>query len=594
MKILISENFTATTDFDVLGYLGEANARTIEVEQPNLGVGIDYRLKLKYEDGAVFNVPIVQNKVTVTASLLRAVGDIQCQWEAVRWEPFKEEYSLVAKSNIFSLSVANSIDGNGIPSYEETEYKLKEVQKLYENIKRAAYDNAIVSQNYTINPVVLRIPGSVEYVKDGEYSTNFNRLTSSYQTNFTSSSDGIRYTGIYPNNYITRSIDQSISKSSGKSYMGGAELNQPSIRHLIFEEGVKQVGDHAFYNQSYLDRIEFPKSLEWVHADAFTNTKWLNDKGGEVYCGNNVFYKYRNTEYLNISPDPKSSVYAYVSRNQHVKIKDGVKTISSKAFYQSTYPYYGCLKIKDIDLPDSLIGIGDYAFAYVGYHYSDSSTYDPYYYTTGDYATPCRISIPDNVSWIGEYAFYKSALKGLTVPPKIQRIQAGSYAGCDLRDNPITIPSSVKSIDTEAFKYAKFKELIIEEGVEYIGIQAFSQVEVDKIILPNSVKKIEYNAFYNSKVKELHIPSTVEIMGDSVFNSCNNLVKLTVGENFNCNRTSFSGCNNLSVESVNNLITNLADRSDTYTGQLILGSVNTAKLSNEKKAEASAKNWSIS
>ncbi|MDD6144891.1 MAG: leucine-rich repeat domain-containing protein [Mycoplasmataceae bacterium] len=81
----------------------------------------------------------------------------------------------------------------------------------------------------------------------------------------------------------------------------------------------------------------------------------------------------------------------------------------------------------------------------------------------------------------------------------------------------LTIPSTIKKIDTGAFKYnaplfpCGDKEIIninFEEGVEYIGKSAFERCscENSKIVLPNSVKYIGESAFANTKsIKELDL-----------------------------------------------------------------------------------------
>ena len=119
MKIYIDENiYRADPDSELLGYMGETNARTIEFEQPIVEGADTYRLRLQYSDGAIYDVPIVDNKMIITASLLREVGEIQCQWIASKSNG--DTYDLVAKSQIFNLIIEPSISDDivPIPSYE--------------------------------------------------------------------------------------------------------------------------------------------------------------------------------------------------------------------------------------------------------------------------------------------------------------------------------------------------------------------------------------------------------------------------------------------------------------------------------------------
>lgn len=117
MEIMISGDYTAYPDSDLLGYKGETNVRAIEITQPEVEGADTYRLRFEYKN-AVYDVPIVDGKVKITASLLCEVGQIKCQWIATKADG--DNYTLVAKSNVFALSIGDSIsdDVAPIPPYE--------------------------------------------------------------------------------------------------------------------------------------------------------------------------------------------------------------------------------------------------------------------------------------------------------------------------------------------------------------------------------------------------------------------------------------------------------------------------------------------
>lgn len=144
MKITISENYTAYADNDLLGYMGETNARVIEVDQPEVEGADTYRLRFEYSDKVVYDVPIDEGKVIVTGSLLREVGDIKCQWIATNSD--SDNYTLVAKSNVFTLSIGDSIsdDVAPIPPYELSKSIADKVLEVETNCK----DYAEQAQQY--------------------------------------------------------------------------------------------------------------------------------------------------------------------------------------------------------------------------------------------------------------------------------------------------------------------------------------------------------------------------------------------------------------------------------------------------------------
>ena len=118
MKIKINELYTATKNFNILGYVGETNARTIDIVQPNVENADTYRLRFDYSDGTVYDVPITDGKITLTAAILRNAGTVNCQWIATKQNG--SSYDLVAKSQVFALLIGESIsdDVAPIPTYE--------------------------------------------------------------------------------------------------------------------------------------------------------------------------------------------------------------------------------------------------------------------------------------------------------------------------------------------------------------------------------------------------------------------------------------------------------------------------------------------
>lgn len=138
VKIYIDENiYRAEPDSELLGYIGETNARTIDFDQPIVEGADSYRLRLQYSDNAVYDVPIVDGKLTVTGSLLREVGEIECQWIATKSNG--DTYDLVAKSQVFGLIIDSSIsdDVAPIPSYEQTKAISDKVLSAVENVQSA-------------------------------------------------------------------------------------------------------------------------------------------------------------------------------------------------------------------------------------------------------------------------------------------------------------------------------------------------------------------------------------------------------------------------------------------------------------------------
>ncbi|MDO5125231.1 MAG: hypothetical protein Q4D35_02505 [Ruminococcus sp.] len=185
MKLYISKTTYKADHCGLLGYVGETNARTIEVTQPEVEGADTYRLRFKYGDDVVYDVPIVDGVVTVTGSLLREVGEIECQWLATKSDG--ENYDLVAKSNIFKVNIDKSISDDiaPIPTYEQA----VEVLDRILNAEGTSYDDSelrqlIINNGTEINRIESEIPTKTSqidndsgFVSDANYVHTDNNYT---------------------------------------------------------------------------------------------------------------------------------------------------------------------------------------------------------------------------------------------------------------------------------------------------------------------------------------------------------------------------------------------------------------------------------
>ena len=126
MRLIITKDYKAYAESDLLGYVGETNARTIEVSQPDVSGADTYRLRFDYGD-YVYDVIITDRKITVAGSLLAKAGHVKCQWLATAADG--DSYKLVAKSNVFVLRIESSISDEitPAPTYEQAVESLDKV-----------------------------------------------------------------------------------------------------------------------------------------------------------------------------------------------------------------------------------------------------------------------------------------------------------------------------------------------------------------------------------------------------------------------------------------------------------------------------------
>lgn len=171
---------------------------------------------------------------------------------------------------------------------------------------------------------------------------------------------------------------------------------------------------------------------------------------------------------------------------------------------------------------------------------------------------------------------YESVLTGdvteFVVPNSWTKIRQGVFNACKNLIS-ITISNSVTSIESGAFS---------------------SCVLLTSIDIPTSVLAIKGSAFYGCvALTDITIPNAVTIISAGVFTNCSKLTNVTLGDNFNCNGLDLSSSTKYSVDTIVAMFTALADRTGQTAYTLTLGATNLAKLSDEQKAIATDKNWTL-
>ena len=185
------------------------------------------------------------------------------------------------------------------------------------------------------------------------------------------------------------------------------------------------------------------------------------------------------------------------------------------------YAFYGCSGLTSIIIPQGVTSIGVEAFSdctsltniTVAVDNSNHESIDGVLYNkAGTSLIACpggltKISIPQGVTSIGDYAFY--SCPGLT---------------------SINIPNSVTSIGVGAFTYCLgLTSIIIPQGVTSIGDTAFAQCrDLTSISVPQGVTGIGDYAFQScSGLSSISIPQGVTSIGDNAFQFCSGLTSIT-------------------------------------------------------------------
>ena len=125
--------------------------------------------------------------------------------------------------------------------------------------------------------------------------------------------------------------------------------------------------------------------------------------------------------------------------------------------------------------------------------------------------------LSQDLTSIGEYAFYGSGLKNVTLPASLTTIGKQAFSNTGLTS--ITIPGSVKTVGQMAFYLSgQLTSVTLEEGVEVIDSAAFqSCMGLCSVTLPDSLTTIKDSAFESSPLTEIVIPSGVDMLESRAF-----------------------------------------------------------------------------
>ena len=110
----------------------------------------------------------------------------------------------------------------------------------------------------------------------------------------------------------------------------------------------------------------------------------------------------------------------------------------------------------------------------------------------------CGIDIFDyNLTYVPASSFYLSSLTKITIPNNMSRIGECAFSNSRLKE--VVIPGSVKSVGVCAFEYSSMLEtIIVEEGVKELYNSCFNNISVDaEIYLPYSINYISKEGIIN-------------------------------------------------------------------------------------------------
>ena len=145
----------------------------------------------------------------------------------------------------------------------------------------------------------------------------------------------------------------------------------------------------------------------------------------------------------------------------------------------------------------------------------------------------------------------------------IETIPVKAFTNTSIRF--IDFPTKLKTIGDNAFDDRLLTgPLVLPEGLDSIGKEAFQKNFITEVTIPESVRAIGQSAFYNNQfLKSVTLNNSMELINQSLFNSCNKLAVVHGGTNVKkIAYRAFYGCD--SLRSIKDVVPVTIDREAFY------------------------------
>ena len=335
--------------------------------------------------------------------------------------------------------------------------------------------------------------------------------------------------------------------------------NIKDITYVAIPDTVTVIGDGAFYGCTNIESIDLSVYLTSIGSSAFsgwTEAQRINDYSGLIKAG--VLVNCNAKLYVTIKAGTQIvSGYTGMENLYGVYMSNNITTIAENAFS-------GCVNLEDFTLPEYVTYIGSLAFnectkiksitlpailkfekfstdAFRGWTNEQSIIDTGGLALNGSFSesnAKVYTTIPSTYTTITTSMFKdRSDIYGVEIPSSITTIEANAFEGTSIEK--LVIPKTVETLGVEVFKdwtteqkveivYGGYTSpsLLTEEATAFTNCYAMFTVSIDP-----SVTEIKANAFSGMiNLFTIDIPSSVTKIGDLAF-VATSLATVTLGEN---------------------------------------------------------------
>ncbi len=280
-----------------------------------------------------------------------------------------------------------------------------------------------------------------------------------------------------------------------ESFGDGAFEGCSSLTDVTMSEKLLSIGARAFAYTA-LEGITVPDSVTVIGLGAFEGCEKMTQI---------------SVPFLGMGGGSTLRHFAYIfgadTQENGTMVPASLKSVTVRGELTAlpAYAFYGCASVKEFSLPDGISEIGNYAFA----NCKALTTFDL-----------------SDITELGDYAFWASGLRSVTIPQSITVLPWGVFSECQSLAE-VSLPATLLEIGMRAFSACTSLEALqLPASLTSIGSEAFASSALRSIALPASVTSVSSRTFYACSALSGVTMSRVTSIGEFAFADCSALTDI--------------------------------------------------------------------
>lgn len=355
----------------------------------------------------------------------------------------------------------------------------------------------------------------------------------------------------------TLRLGDGVKEIGNEAFLGCSKLNK-----ILTPESLEKIGERAFAKCFKLTSVTVPKNVSSIGADAFfecyklievINHSSLHVEKGNVANGCVAMYArtvhsegtrlFEIDGYLFYSGEGENYLLAYNGTDTELSLPQSCKSEDYKIY---SYAFADSSRIKSVNIPDSVVSVGEYAF----YNCSDirSVKLGNRILNIGAFAfSKCpslgEVILNGTLEVVEEGAFaYCTALKRVEIGDSVTKIGEAAFFKCQSLDY-VEIGLGVESIGRSAFEDCRDIESVNIKSVfnwcridfdnnfsNPLGYAKYLYINGERTLyvnIPDGITKIRAYAFYGfDGIMSVTLPESLTEIGNSAFYGCSRLCEV--------------------------------------------------------------------